>query len=114
MNPILLIVSALFPIVTAELQQFKVISPTTGALIDGIEGAATAFGTEVTANGSSVTATSLLAALNAALMVLQKQTGLSPDVLASIAALTQAIQAGLAATTITAVDPTALAPITPA
>lgn len=114
MNPILLIISAILPIVTTKLTQFKVISPTTASLINGIEGAATAFGTEVTANGSSVTATSLLAALNAALTVLQQQPGITSNALVLIAALTSAIQAGLTATAITAVDPTALAPVTPA
>lgn len=114
MNPILLIVSALFPIVTAELQQFKVISPTTGNLINGIEGAGVAFETELTTNGPSVNATSLLAALSAGLKVLQTLPSIDSKTLVLIAALTSAIQAGLDATTIAVVDPTALAPVTPA
>ena len=111
MNPILTIIAALLPIVTAELAQFKVISPTTGALITGIEGAATAFATELTANGTSVNATSLLSALQAALTVLQTLPNVDSKALVLIAALTSAIQAGLTATNITAINPTALQPI---
>jgi len=111
MNPIFLIISALLPIVTTELQQFKVISPQVGSLITGIEAAATAAGTELTSGTPSITATSLLAAISAALSVLQTQTTISPNVLAIIAAFDAALQAGLAATKITVVDPTKLQPI---
>jgi hypothetical protein len=115
MNPIFAIISALLPIVTTELQQFKVISPTTGALITGIEGAAAAFDTTLTSavGSSTVTATSLLAAISAAVTVLQTQTGISPTALVLVAALDKAITAGLAATAITSVDPSQLQPIAP-
>jgi hypothetical protein len=61
-----------------------------------------------------VTATSLLAAIASALSVLQTQTTLDPVALLITNAFVQAAQAGLAASKITVVDPTALKPITPA
>ena len=117
MNPIFTIVSGILPIAIQELEQFKVISPQVGTLITGIEGAGAAAVQALSSGPSgnvSVTATSLLAAISAAIQVLQTQTGLSPTALAIIAALDSAIAAGLAATNITSVDPTKLQPVTPA
>lgn len=117
MNPIFLIISAILPIVTAELQQFKAISPSIASLINGIEGAGVAavgaLGTSATGT-PSITATSLLAAVAAGLQVLQTQTTIPPNTLILISALNSAIAAGLAATNITSVDPTKLQPVTPA
>lgn len=115
MGSILLIINALFPFVVDELQQYKVVSGPTGDLISGIERAASSFATEVTSASSgttlSVTATSLLAAVAAAVQVLQASTTISPKTLSIIAAFNSAIAAGVAASSITVVDPTALKPI---
>ena len=66
------IVSSLLPVVVTALEGFKTISPTTGNLITSIGGAATAFAGEVATNGTSVTATSILAAIGAAVTVLDQ------------------------------------------
>ena len=117
MSSILLIISALLPILTSTLQSYKAISPTTGNLITGIEAAIAAVVSEFSTAGStatpSITATSLLTAIQAAVSVLQTQTTISPKDLIIIAAVDSAIQAGLAASQITSVNPSTLAPITP-
>lgn len=115
MNSILMIISALLPVVVNALEGFKTISPTVGNLITSIGSAGTAFATEVTSN--SVSATTILAAIGAAVTVLQQELTGQPgtaSVLLYVAALNSAIQAGLAATTITSVNPAALTPVTPA
>ena len=119
MSSIFLIISALLPILTSSLQNAKVISPTVGGLITGIEGAASAVITALGAPGAtatpSVTVTTLLTAISGALQVLQTQTGINYQTLLIIAAVDSAIQAGLTAvTSITSVDPTKLQPIQPA
>ena len=115
MSGIFLLISALLPIVTSTLQNYKVISPAIGSLINGIEGAASAATSALTSSTGtpSITATSLLAAINAALAVLQTQTTINPTDLLIIKAFDTAIQAGLAASQITEVDPTKLQPIEP-
>ena len=119
MSSIFLIISALLPILTSTLQNLKVISPSSGGLITGIEGAAAVVIQELTTPGAtatpSITVTSLLTAISAALQVLQTETTISPTTLLIIAAVDSAIQAGLTAVSqITSVDPTKLQPITPA
>jgi hypothetical protein len=119
MSSIFLIISALLPILTNALQGAKVISPSVSGLITGIEGAAGAVVTALTAPGAtatpSVTVQSLLGAISAGLQVLQTETSISPTTLAIIAAVDTAIQAGLTAVAqLTTVDPTKLQPITPA
>jgi hypothetical protein len=108
------IVAALLPIAVNALESFKTISPTTGSLINAIGGATTAFASEVTVNGPSVTATTILAAISAALTVLKSElptNGTASAVLLYITAIESAIAAGLAATSITSVDATKLAPV---
>jgi hypothetical protein len=117
MTAILTIISALLPVVVQALEGFKAINPTVGNLITSIGSAGTVFATEVTANGSSITATTILAAIGAAVTVLQQELTGQPGaaaVLLYVAALDAAIQAGLSATTITSVDATKLAPVTAA
>lgn len=117
MGSILAIISALLPVVVNALESFKTISPTIGNLITSVSSAGTVFATEVAANGSSVTATTVLAAIGAAVTVLQQelvnQSG-TTAVLLYVAALDAAIQAGVSATSITSVDPTKLVPVIPA
>src|SRR5277367_4308978 len=99
MSAIFLIISALLPILTNALQSAKTISPSVSGLITGIEGAASAVVTALTGSGAtetpSVTVTTLLSAISAALQVLQTETNISPTTLLIIAAVDSAIQAGL-------------------
>lgn len=120
MGTALTLIGALLPFVLSELQSFKAISPSLSALITGIEGAASTLISEITATAQqaptaapSVTVISLLAAINAAITVLQGQTTISPGGLAITKAFGVAVSAGLAASGITSVDPTKLAPIAP-
>jgi hypothetical protein len=113
---IFLIINALFPVLVGELQQFKVISPTTNGLVTGIEQAVSEFATVITGNTTAVTTTvtSLLAAIGAGVQVLRTQVPtLSPITLSIITATDSAIAAGLAASQITSVDPTKLQTIAP-
>jgi hypothetical protein len=112
------IISALLPILIQALQGAKILSPSIGGLITGIEGAASVVTQELTAPGAtadpSITVNTLLAAISAGLQVLQTETTISPTTLLIIAAVDSAIQAGLAAVaSITSVDPTKLQPIQP-
>lgn len=114
MSSIFLIISAILPIVTNVLQSYKTISPGLASLITGIEGAAQALVTELTnpATGQlSVTASSLLSAIAAALSILQTQKVLTPTDSLIATAFVSAAQAGLAASSVTVVDPAALKPI---
>jgi hypothetical protein len=116
MGSILSIVGALLPFAIPEPQQFKVLSPQLGSLITGIEGAAQAFLTEFTGASKatpSVTAIALLSSISAAIAVLQTQTSINPSALKITSALATAIQAGIVASAVTAVDPSKLSPITP-
>jgi hypothetical protein len=115
MNTIFLFINAFLPIVLQELQQYKAISPQTGTLITGIEGAASSFEAMVKdPNTNSITAASMLAAISSAVEILQAQTNLDPKSLATVAAFTKAANAGyMAASTLTVVDPSALKPYTP-
>jgi len=113
MNSIFLIISALLPILTSTLESSKTITPEIGSLITGIEAAAADLIAEIKGGGTSVTATSLLAAISSALSVLQTQTTLNPEALIIANSFVSAAQAGLAASNIAAVDPTKLAPVTP-
>ena len=109
---ILSIALALLPILIQELQQFKVISPTIGNLITGIETAATPLINDA-ATASPVSATAILTAISGAVKVLQSQTTLSPTTLLIVQTVDAAIASGLAASDIKTVDPTALTPETP-
>lgn len=114
MTGIFLLINALLPLLVSTLQNYKIISPALGNLINGIEGAASAAGTALESSsgtGVSITATTLLAAINAAVQVLQSQTTIKPTDLLIIAAFDSAVQAGLAASKITTVDPTQLQPV---
>jgi hypothetical protein len=116
MGSILSIVGALLPFAITELQQFKVLSPQLGNLITGIEGAAQAFISEFEGSSKttpSVTALALLSSISAAISVLQAQTNISPADLKITSALSAAIAAGIAASSITSVDTTKLLPIQP-
>lgn len=118
MSSIFLIISALLPILTETLQGAKVISPSISSLITGIEQAASAVVTAFSAPGATatptVTVTTLLGAISAALQVLQTQTQIDPATLLIIAAVDSAIQAGITSVSqITSVDPTKLQPIQP-
>jgi hypothetical protein len=118
MSSVFLIISALLPILTSALQGAKVISPGIAGLITGIEQAAAAVTTELTAPGAtstpSITALTLLSAISSGLQVLQTETNIAPTTLLIIAAVNSAIQAGLVAVSkVTSVDPTQLQPIVP-
>jgi hypothetical protein len=112
---VFLLINALLPLLVSTLQNYKAISPGVGSLITGIEGAVSAAVSAIEGSGStpSITATSLLSAIQAALAVLQTQTKISPGDLLVISAFTAAVQAGLAASKIAVVDPTQLEPVTP-
>ena len=112
------IIGALLPIVLNCLQGFKVISPTTGALITGVEGAAQTVTTALTTPGAtgtpSATVLTVLGAISAALSVLKMELpadGSASKVLIYVTALESAIAAGVAAASITVVDPSQLKPV---
>lgn len=116
MGEALTLIGALLPFVVQELQALKVVSPQLGALITGIEGAAGALVTQITNQSTgkvTVTAVSLLAGINAAIVTLQAQTTIDPKALAITSAFGQAVSAGLAASAVTSVDVTKLQPIAP-
>jgi hypothetical protein len=112
---VFLLINALLPLLVSTLQNYKAISPGVGSLITGIEGAVSAAVTALEGSGStpSVTATSLLAAIQAAVAVLQSQTTINPTDLLIIQAFNSAVSAGLSASKITSVDSTQLQPVTP-
>lgn len=111
MTAILTIIGALLPFLLTELQNLKVISPGLAALIEGIEGAGASFLTTASTNPTS--AITILAAIQAALAVLQTETTVDPKTLATIAAFDSAITAGINAAKIDSVDPSKLHPIAP-
>lgn len=112
MSTIFLFINAFLPIVLQVLQQYKAVSPETGALITGIEGAASVFSSLIKdSNTNSVTAASLLAAISSAVEILQAQTQLDPKALIITNAFIKAAQAGYTASvSVTTVDPAALKP----
>lgn len=118
MNTIFTLIGALLPILTSTLESYKAITPSVAGIITGIEGAIAAFVTEITGSGATstptITAISLLSAIQAAVSILQTQTTISPASLVIITAVDTAISAGIAAANITSVDPSKLQPITPA
>ncbi len=109
------LVTALEPLALQELQALTGLSPQTAALVTGITGAINIFSTLVKAGkGNTVTAASILAALQASVGVLQTQTTLDPKALAITSAFLKAIQAGIDANAeLTTVDPNVLQPIEP-
>ena len=113
MTPIILtLISSLLPIVVTELQNLTGLSPAVGTLIDGLGTAATGLATTLTS--SPATAPAVLTALGATMTVLQTElagNGQATNALIYLGAFDAAVQAGLAASKITAVDPTLLAPV---
>lgn len=115
MNLILILVSSLLPVVVSELQKLTGLSSTTASLIDGLGQAATGLASSLTS--SPTTAASVLAALGATVSVLQTElqgNSGATTALLYLGAADAAVQAGLTASKITSVDPSALVPVTPA
>lgn len=115
MNGILILITALAPLALQELQSLAGLSPQTAGLVQGIIGAVNVFSTLFkSGKGNTVTAGSVLAALQASVAILQTQTDVDPKALAITNAFLKAIQAGIDANAeLTTVDPDALQPIAP-
>lgn len=113
MNPLFAIISALASLTVTELEQFNTISPTTGALVTGINGAIDVFVNTFKGGTNTPTAASILSAINASVTVLQNQTNIDPKALTITQAFLKAAQAGLDASNVTIVDPSQLKPIEP-
>lgn len=115
MNAIMLLVNAFLPLALTELQALTGLSPNIATLIQGIDAAGTQFLTLYkSGQGNTVTATSILTAVQAAITILQSQKEIDPKALAISSALAKMIQAGIDANNnLTEVDPNALQPIQP-
>ena len=112
---ILMLVSSLLPVIVTELQKLTGLSPAVGNLIDGLGTAATGLASTLTSSPS--TAPAVLAALGATITVLQGELDgneQATNVLIYLGAFDEAVQAGLTASKITAVDPAQLNPVVPA
>lgn len=114
MNLILTLISGLLPLAISELEKLG-LPAQVGNLITGLGTVATGLVTQI--GSSPVTAASVLAAISASIVALQTQLqgnqGAS-TALAYLAAADVAVQAGIAASKVTVVDPAALQPVVPA
>jgi hypothetical protein len=115
MTLILTLISSLLPIVLSEIQKLSGLSPSLVTLIEGLTSAGTTLAS--TLASQPATAPSILAAFAATITVLQTELAGNQGAttaLIYLGAFDAAVQAGLAASKITVVDPAALEPVTPA
>ena len=115
MTLILTLISSLLPVVVAALQKVTGLSPTLAALIDSLGTAGATLGATLTA--SPATSASILAAFAATITVLQSElqgNAGATTALIYLGAFDAAVQAGIAASKITVVDPAQLQPVVPA
>jgi hypothetical protein len=115
MTLILTLISSLLPIVLTEIQKITGLSPSLITLIEGLTSAGTTLVGTVTSQPA--TAPSILAAFAATITVLQTElagNAGATTALIYLGAFDAAVQAGLAASKITSVEPAQLTPVVPA